>query len=275
MSVKGNKQDKPNPKPKPKSQNTLRPPDFAGIPTPRQSPPRWARFLRALALVVLPPLFIPLSAALLRTLHSVEFELSSAAGTVLSPTSLMFVSGLVISTLFCVAFRNLVLLYLVAHEWTHVLFGWLSGAHVDSVTFAKFGGKALISKSNMMILLSPYFVPFYVLFLLIFCAPISLFVPVYNTIFGRACVFLIGFAWGHHFWWTFAALWQLQPDLREYGCFFSVNLILFANLLVLLLLFGLFTPVPTRHILSIFTSESAAVFTWLYNAATYLAGLIG
>jgi len=269
MEVKGKQQKKP----KGKQQNMLRPPDGSAPVHGDVRPPTGrgrARRAAAVALHTLPVLFVPFSAALLRTLYAAERELGAGTALGMSPASLMFVAGMAFATLFCVAYRNSIRLYIIAHEITHALFGWISGAKVSGVTFAKFGGRAKISKSNMMILLSPYFVPFYAFLLVMIYSPVSLFIPMPGTVPGRAYVFFIGLAWGHHFWWTVGVLWQLQPDLREYGRFFSVNLVLFANLLALNFLFSLFSPVRTLRLLEIAGRETDAVFVWIWDAAAYL-----
>ena len=273
MTVKGKKHAKE----KGGAKNMVSVPDDGAARAPGRAaarPSRLARIARAFAFAAAPFLFMPLAAALLLTLYRAEREIGAGAEMVMSPPSLMFAAGMLLATLLCVAFRNSVRPYLRAHEFTHALFGWICFAKVSDLVIARFGGKVRISKSNIMILLSPYFVPFYAFLLVMVYAPVSLFIPMSGTVIGRAYVFFIGLAWGHHFWWTFAALWQLQPDLRDYGCFFSVTLILFANLLALCLLFGIYSPITWSGLLAHAGNETAAVFAWLYDFATYLAGFL-
>ena len=240
--------------------NELRePPAPAAAKPPRagRGVPRWALVPAAFAL-------IPFSAALLLAVCAAENELGADAPLALSPASLMFAAGAMVSTLLCAAFRNFSLPYIFAHELTHAIFGRLSGAKVSGLTLARYGGKVSISKSNIMILLSPYFVPFYAFLLVLIYSPLSLFAPMSGTVLGRAYVLFIGLAWTHHFWWTVVAFCQPQHDFKEYGRFFSVNLILFANLLTLFLLFGMFSPMPWGRLFAIAGRETVSIFRWIF-----------
>ena len=220
--------------------------------------PRWLLFLSVFAL-------IPLSSALLRTLFVAERELGEAAAIGFSSGVLWFAAGTGVSLMFCIAFRHSPRPYIIAHELTHALFGLLSLAKVSDLKLAKDGGSIRVSKDNMLILLSPYFFPFYAFCLLAVYALLSLAVPLAGTIASRVFVASVGAAWGYHFAWTINALLQRQNDLEEYGYVYSFNFILAANLLALCVFFVILTPMPTSRLCKIFRAETISVMGWFYD----------
>ena len=52
-------------------------------------------------------------------------------------------------------------LYVLGHEFTHALWTWLFGGQVKKMKVTAKGGHVLISKTNFVIALAPYFFPFY------------------------------------------------------------------------------------------------------------------
>ena len=66
--------------------------------------------------------------------------------------------------LWLIAFWGLprpVRLYVFGHEMTHALFVYLCGGRVEEFKVTGAGGHVVTDKNNMLISLSPYFVPFY------------------------------------------------------------------------------------------------------------------
>ena len=123
-------------------------------------------------------------------------------------------------------------LYVLGHELTHVLFIYLSFGRVSGFSVGLDGGYVVTNKSNVLIALSPYFVPFWSLVSLIVLAPIAYFLeepPFYEPfLFG-----IIGSTWTFHLLFTCWMIPRDQPDLKENETFFSLMLIILANIILL------------------------------------------
>ncbi|HTH48440.1 MAG TPA: M50 family metallopeptidase, partial [Candidatus Limnocylindria bacterium] len=52
-------------------------------------------------------------------------------------------------------------IYVAGHELTHALCAWLSGGKVKSLKVTAEGGQVVLSKTNVLIALAPYFLPLY------------------------------------------------------------------------------------------------------------------
>ncbi|MEM9080742.1 MAG: hypothetical protein AAGC74_08645 [Verrucomicrobiota bacterium] len=132
-------------------------------------------------------------------------------------------------------------LYVLGHELTHVLFIYLSFGKVSGFSVGLDGGYVITNKSNILIALSPYFVPFWSLIALLVLTPVSHFypdLPYYNqTLFG-----IIGATWCFHLLFTCWMIPRDQPDLKENETFFSLMLIILANIILLSALICLASP---------------------------------
>src|SRR5208282_6940101 len=75
-------------------------------------------------------------------------------------------------------------IYVFGHELTHALWTWIFGGQVKKMKVSSEGGHVVLSKSNFIIALAPYFFPFY------------------------AVLVIAGFAVGHCFWnWADDLVW--------------------------------------------------------------------
>ena len=99
-------------------------------------------------------------------------------------------------------------LYVLGHELTHVLFIYICGGKVSGFNVTLDGGYVMTNKSNILIALSPYFVPFWSFIVLLISGLLRLF-------------------------WDIWMIPRDQPDLKENGTFFSLVLIYLANVLLL------------------------------------------
>lgn len=143
---------------------------------------------------------------------------------------------LLVHTLF---FRP-VYLYVVAHEFVHVLATWIFGGRVVAFNVSPRGGNVSTSKTNFFIELSPYFVPLYTILL----GPIFLILK--NVAGGDMgflsgiFIFLIGITLAFHFVMTSEALRLRQSDVAKSGFIFSIVLIFIGNLIVVIGVFAMF-----------------------------------
>ena len=127
--------------------------------------------------------------------------------------------------------RMFLYFYVLGHELTHVVFVYLCGGSVSGMHVTADGGYIMTNKSNVIIALSPYFIPFWSVAVLLFSTTLSFFIKIpYHT---EALYCLIGSTWAFHLYWTFWMIKRDQPDLQENGFFFSIVIIYLANVIVL------------------------------------------
>lgn len=119
--------------------------------------------------------------------------------------------------------------YVLAHELTHALWGALMGAAVSDLKVSRERGSVRLSKTNVLIVLAPYFFPLYTVLVMVAYYLMSVFLPVEKYV----CYWLalVGLSWGFHFTFTLSTLAQHQTDIRAYGHAFSYAFIYLMNVL--------------------------------------------
>jgi hypothetical protein len=125
------------------------------------------------------------------------------------------------------------LLYVFGHELTHALWTLLFGGRVKKFKVTAKGGHVLITKSNFLIVLAPYFFPLYVvLVVLIFAGGQVLFGwRSHHLPWFHLCV---GAAYSFHVTLTWHILQTRQTDITSQGYLFSAVIIFLGNIGVLL-----------------------------------------
>jgi hypothetical protein len=122
--------------------------------------------------------------------------------------------------------------YVLGHELTHALWTWLLGGQVKKFKSSAKGGQVVVSKSNFVIALAPYFFPLYaVLVVVLFLGG--------NWLWNWRPYFvwfhlLLGAAYGFHVTLTWHILKASQTDITEQGYLFSAVVIFLGNASVLL-----------------------------------------
>lgn len=126
-------------------------------------------------------------------------------------------------------------LYVLGHELTHALFVLLFRGRVSDIHVSTSGGYITTNKTNLLIALSPYFVPFWSLVAgILFVAGRMLWQL--DGHWNLAFYAVVGSSWTFHMLWTLWMIPRDQPDLRENGTLLSLVIIYLANLLLLVLL---------------------------------------
>lgn len=121
--------------------------------------------------------------------------------------------------------------YVLGHELTHAVFIYLCGGKISEFKVTKQGGHVVTNKTNILIALSPYFVPFWSVVILAISLLLEWLVVIpYHS---AALYLLIGSSWTFHLCWTLWMIPRDQPDLKENGTFFSLTIIYLANVLLL------------------------------------------
>lgn len=156
--------------------------------------------------------------------------------------------------------RRFLFLYVLGHELTHAVFVVLFRGKVTDFHVSTEGGYITTNKTNLLISLSPYFVPFWAVVGALLYAAVS-FSAGLSQEWDRVLYGVVGFTWTFHMVWTLWMIPRDQPDLRENGTFLSLVIIYLANLLVLAGLRCVAADAPM---------ENARDFTmeWVKHAAT-------
>lgn len=125
------------------------------------------------------------------------------------------------------------LIYVFGHELTHALWTWLFGGRVKRFKVTSNGGHVVISKSNFLIVLAPYFFPLYVVLLVAAFAlghvlfGLGSYLPVFHLLVGAAYAFHVTLTWH--------ILQTRQSDITSQGYLFSAVVIFLGNISVLLI----------------------------------------
>jgi len=133
-------------------------------------------------------------------------------------------------------------IYVFGHELTHALWAWLFGGQLKKLKVSSAGGHVVVSKTNFLIALAPYFFPLYVALVV---AAFSLGRLIWD--WRRYLVWfhlLVGAAYAFHVTLTWHVLKTRQSDITSQGWLFSAVIIFLGNVCVLL--FGV--PLLTTNV---------------------------
>jgi hypothetical protein len=124
-------------------------------------------------------------------------------------------------------------IYVAGHEFTHALWTWGMGGRVKKFRISSKGGHVIVTKTNFLITLAPYFFPLYAVLVVV------LFVTG-DMIWGWSRLapwfhLLLGAAYAFHVTLTLHALKHSQTDITSQGWLFSGAVIFLGNVTVLLI----------------------------------------
>lgn len=123
--------------------------------------------------------------------------------------------------------------YVFGHELTHAVWTWLLGGRVKKFKASAQGGHVVVTKSNFLIALAPYFFPFYaVLVVLMFIAGHLVWDWQRYMVWFHL---LLGAAYAFHVTLTWHILKHNQSDITEQGYLFSAVVIFLGNVSVLMI----------------------------------------
>lgn len=123
--------------------------------------------------------------------------------------------------------------YVFGHELTHAFWAWLFGAEVKKFKASAKGGHVVITKTNFIIALAPYFFPIYaVLIVGIFYAGHLIWNWKSFLVWFHL---LLGAAYAFHVTLTAHILQTRQSDITSQGYLFSAVVIFLGNVSVLLI----------------------------------------
>lgn len=156
--------------------------------------------------------------------------------------------------------------YVFGHELTHALWAWLFGGRVKKMKVTASGGHVIVTKTNFLITLAPYFFPLYaVIVIAVFAAG--------HWFWGwqKFLVYfdlLLGAAYAFHVTLTFHTLQTQQSDITSQGYLFSGVVIFLGN--VVILLFGiplLAQKMGLGEALNLWMTDTLAILHWLQKLA--------
>ena len=208
-----------------------------------------------------------------RTALSLAAHVASGSDWLIPPPSLAAGGGFALWLAVYYLLPSPVRTYVLAHELTHALWGVVMGARVRDIRVGRSGGYVALTKTNVLISLSPYFFPLYTMLLIAAYALLSCFRdmrPYYLLWLG-----LVGFTWGFHFTFTLTSLLQRQPDIEENGRLFSYAVIYLFNVLGLCLWTVAVTSVTLWDLVHFLWTHAAAVAMALRHAAEAVLGRAG
>jgi len=123
-------------------------------------------------------------------------------------------------------------IYVFGHELTHVLWTWLFGGRVKKFKATANGGHVVISKTNFVIALAPYFFPLYAALVVAVFAIGHLIWDWRDYLVWFHLV--VGAAYAFHVTLTWHVLKTRQTDITSQGYLFSFVVIFLGNISVLL-----------------------------------------
>ena len=125
----------------------------------------------------------------------------------------------------------------------------------------------MLTKSNVLITLAPYFFPFYTVLVVVAALVTRLFVsPLPWT---GAWLFAVGFTWCLHVCFTLRALAQRQPDVTEYGRLFSWVFIWLFNVLGVVLWTLATTELSSAAVFAALRAHVVAAYLAVWRFAVY------
>ncbi len=230
--------------------------------------------MRKLALFIVGLALTPVCVVAVRTFFFLIRSVQPADGSpaVLSVPFLAFAGGMGVWLLVSCTCAAPSRAYVLAHELTHALWGALMGAKVSRLRVNRDAGSVTLSKTNVLIVLAPYFFPFYAVLIVLAYGIAGLFFAVER--WQNVWLALVGFTWGFHLTFTAGALVQRQSDIRMYGRLFSYALILLLNLLGMTLWLVLTTSATWPEVGVLFRDDALHVGRWLWARALWARGFL-
>jgi hypothetical protein len=123
--------------------------------------------------------------------------------------------------------------YVFGHELTHAVWTWVCGGRVKQFKATAHGGHVIVSKTNFLIALAPYFFPLYaVLVVMVFAVGHRIWKWDSYIVWFHL---LLGAAYAFHVTLTWHILRTRQTDITEQGYLFSAVIVFLGNAGVLLL----------------------------------------
>ncbi|HSY10210.1 MAG TPA: hypothetical protein VK840_04770 [Candidatus Dormibacteraeota bacterium] len=153
-------------------------------------------------------------------------------------------------------------IYVFGHELTHALWTWLFGGQVKKMKVTPRGGHVVISKTNFVIALAPYFFPLYATIVVAVFAGGHLIWDWHNYLVWFHLA--VGAAYAFHVTLTWHVLQTRQSDITSQGYLFSAVIIFLGNVSVLLFGIPLLTAkIHLLEVLHLWLNSTDKILVWL------------
>jgi hypothetical protein len=151
-------------------------------------------------------------------------------------------------------------LYVIGHELVHMISTYICGGKVKKIRIGSSYGSVNVDKVNTFIALSPYFVPFYTIIVILLWTISKYIIKINLSI--EILSFFIGFTIMFHLLLTMYAIYVGQQDFKISGWLFSTVVIFIINCLILIFLFILmFSPkIQSSQIKDFFVSNTKNIY---------------
>lgn len=157
-------------------------------------------------------------------------------------------------------------LYVVGHELTHALWALLFGGRVKAFKATSKGGHVVLTKTNSLITLAPYFFPLYAALWVVGFLGVGWLLGWRRHLFWFH--FGLGLTYAFHLTLTAAVLRVRQPDLEGEGWIFSGVLIWLLHGILLLVALPFLAPrLAPVSVLAAMGDRMLLVLRWLVNVA--------
>lgn len=180
-------------------------------------------------------LLLPLCYGLFRTLLYVIVNIEFSNKLVYA-----FLSGAGLYLILHFVLYKPIRIYVIGHELVHAISAYICGGKVKKLRIGSSYGSVNVDKVNTFIALSPYFVPFYSLIVMIIWILVKYLFKLNVPI--EILTFLLGFTIMFHIVLTLYAIYIGQQDFKISGWLFSIVLIFIINCLILISIFLILFP---------------------------------
>lgn len=171
--------------------------------------------------------------------------------------SLSFFGGFASYLIFQLLFFKPMRTYVFGHELNHALWSMMFGGRVKRFMVRAEHGKVVLTKTNFLVNLAPYFFPLYSFFIVILYFILKCFGK--EQKFFVFIIFSLGATFSFHLALLLYAFSLRQSDIKKTGRLFSLTLIILLNIIIAVFLLKFIMP-DTIDI-SNFTHETLQV-TW-------------
>lgn len=178
-------------------------------------------------------LLIPACVAVTMNFYKGIIGIKSVSG----PSFLFIVGALAYSVTHLVLFK-LNFLYVLGHELTHAIATFFSGGKIAGFKVSSKGGSVQTSTPNSFVMLAPYLIPGYTVFITIVYFGLSFFMNVSRC--SNLFIFLVGFTTMFHLAYTAESIRDKQSDLIKTGYLFSISFIYIINMIIVFGIISLF-----------------------------------
>jgi hypothetical protein len=215
------------------------------------------------ALFVLAGIF--LVPGLIGTGYTACAQIFSAGG--MGRNGWMFLAGIGLYLAIHLFLYKPITVHVFGHEMTHVLWAWLFGGEVKQFRASRDGGRVIVTKTNFLIRLAPYFFPLYSIAAVCVYGLVSLIAGHHRWFIYL--VFVLGFCTGFHICMTSYSLRAVQTDLTVSGYFFSILFILIMNIILLVLLLSIvIESISFLEFLQDSFMKTAYIYSRIFKAVT-------